>query len=109
METRNQIVFIGGGVDCSPALDLNRPGQALQSLWETGIWLRLIAEGSHQRLHQVAQRLPLGQPGGNQGCQGPEGLRLGLPAPKTCRALKLGLELTLKFVKKDGIVLGCTQ
>ena len=59
----------------------------------------LIGNGRDERLHHLAERLPLGKRGRDTGRQGPEGLRLRVALTRASRALKLSLELTLKGVE----------
>jgi len=102
-------VFSEERADLTPALDLSLPGQAHPRLWETGLRVPFIAEGSHQWLHDFSQRLPLGQRGGDKGPQGPQGLRLRVSTTRCRRAVKLSLDLPLECVKQGFIVWGCFQ
>lgn len=69
----------------------------------------LMADGRDERLHHVAQRLPLGQRGRDEGRQGPQSLRLRVSTARSRRAIKPCLDLLLKCVKQGPIVLGCSQ
>jgi hypothetical protein len=60
-------------------------------------------------LHHVAQRLPLGPRGGDEGRQGPQSLRLRVSTARCRRAIKPCLDLRLQYVQQGTIVLGCSQ
>jgi hypothetical protein len=51
----------------------------------------------------------LGQTGRNKERQAPQALGLGGPPPKGKAALKIELELTLKLVSEERVMLGGTQ
>jgi hypothetical protein len=71
--------------------------------------LRFIAQGSHQRRHQFAQRPPLGERCGEAGRQGPRRLRLGMATTRSRSTIKLHLDPPLELVQQGLLVLGCSQ
>jgi hypothetical protein len=62
-----------------------------------------------QWIHQLLQRLPLGQTGAEEQSQAPQALCLGHLTPSGWAAIKSDLELSLKFDVKFRVVLGCAQ
>ena len=104
----DQSAFTGERADLPPTLDPIRPGQAQRWLWEAPC-CSLIADGGEERLHHLAQRLPLGRRGRDEGRQGPERLRLCVSTARSRRAIKPCLDLLLKGMKQSVIVWGCSQ
>jgi hypothetical protein len=72
------------------------------------VWLH-PANGAHQRGHKFLQGLPLRQTTADKDCQTPQALGLGGSTPIGWAAIKIYLELTLKFGLKVLVILGCTQ
>jgi len=66
-------------------------------------------EGTQKRRHDSLQRLALSQTRTDEEGQAPQRLSLGRPTPESNTALKIQLELALKIVSEDRVMLGGTQ
>jgi hypothetical protein len=69
------------------------------------------SRGKHgnEGFHDILQRLTLGKPRGDERCQGPQRVCLGVATPTSCRTIQRRLDMSLQFVKQGLIVLGGTQ
>ena len=101
--------FLSGKGHTSPVPWLGRPqARLIHNLAKQIGW---SSRGKHgnEGFHDILKRLTMGKPRGDERCQGPQRLCLGVATPTSCRTIQRRLDMALQFVKQGFIVLGGTQ